>query len=71
MTGEDVTALAAQFPGWRIGTIWQSAGSGPDARNLTASRDGVLLAAADAESLAAKIRHEEARNLQQRPPEAW
>lgn len=59
--------IEAEFPGWRIGSVWQSAGTGPDARNLTASRNGVLLTALTAAELREKIRHEEARNLQQRP----
>jgi hypothetical protein len=53
--------IEAEFPEWRIGSVWQSAGSGPDRRNLTASRNGVLLAAPDAALLREKIRHEEAQ----------
>ena len=60
MTDSDVTALAAEFPSWRIGSVWQTAASRPDARNLTASRDGVLLAAPTVAGLREKIRHEEA-----------
>lgn len=45
--------------GWRFGSVWQSAASGPDAKNLTAARDGVLLAAPDVPTLAEKIRREE------------
>lgn len=45
--------------GWRFGSVWQSAGSGPDARSLTASKGGVLLAGHTVAGLAEKIRREE------------
>jgi hypothetical protein len=55
----DVADLAAEFPHWEFKTVWQSAGSGPDARNLLACQDGVLLADATAAGLREKIRREE------------
>ena len=47
--------------GWVFGTRWQSANSGPDAKNLTARRGNVLLTAMTVPALAQKIRHEEAQ----------
>jgi hypothetical protein len=57
----DLERVKAEFPGWRFGSVWQSAGSGPDRRNLTATRnsDGLLLAAPNEALLREKIRHEE------------
>lgn len=61
MTDEQIAELEHLFPGagWVFGTVWQSANSRPDAKNLTARKGGVLLAAPDVPSLAEKIRHEE------------
>ena len=60
---QQIAELEHLFPGsgWVFGKVWQSVQSGPDKRNLTAQRDGVLLAAPDVPSLAEKIRHEEGR----------
>lgn len=55
----DVSRLQEEFPGWRIGTVWASAASGPDPRRLTATRGGVLITAWNAAALAADIRREE------------
>jgi hypothetical protein len=55
----DVARLREQFPGWRFGTVWATAASGPDRRRVWAKRDGVLLSAWTAEALAAVIRREE------------
>jgi hypothetical protein len=55
----DVSWLRQEFPGWRIGTVWASVATGPDARRLTATRDGVLVTAWNAAALAADIRREE------------
>lgn len=55
----DIDRLRKQYPGWRIGSVWASAVSGPDKRRLTASRDGVLLTAWNEHELASKIRREE------------
>jgi hypothetical protein len=55
----DFDDLREQFPEWQIGTVWATAASGPDARRLTACRDGVLLTAWTAAELARDIRREE------------
>jgi hypothetical protein len=59
MLEDDVTTLQREHPGWQIGTVWATAASGPDARRLTASREGVLLTAWTAAELARNIRREE------------
>jgi hypothetical protein len=59
MLDDDVTRLRQDHPGWQIGTVWATAASGPDARRLTASRDGMLLTAWTAAELARDIRREE------------
>jgi hypothetical protein len=56
---EDLAALKEQFPSWNFGTIWATAASSPDARRLTAMKDGILLSAWDAAALAGQIRLEE------------
>jgi alkanesulfonate monooxygenase SsuD/methylene tetrahydromethanopterin reductase-like flavin-dependent oxidoreductase (luciferase family) len=56
---DDLQQLREQFPGWQFGSVWASAGSGPDARRLYAQRNGVLITAWEAPELAANIRHEE------------
>jgi hypothetical protein len=56
----DLDALRRDHPGWRIGSVWASAASGPDARRLYAVKDGVLITAWTAGELAAVIRREEA-----------
>ena len=55
----DLDDLHEQFPGWRFGTVWASAATGPDARRLTATKDGILLTAWTAAELARNIRWEE------------
>ena len=59
---DQIAELEHLFPGsgWLFGTVWQSANSGPDARSLTARKDGVLLADPTVPGLAEKIRNEEA-----------
>jgi hypothetical protein len=59
MLEDDVTRLRREHPGWQTGTIWATAASGPDARRLTATRDGILLTAWTAAELARDIRWEE------------
>jgi hypothetical protein len=56
----DVQRLQEQFSaqGWRFGTVWASAASGPDKRRLYASRGTTLLTAWTAAELAILIRHE-------------
>jgi hypothetical protein len=51
--------LRQDYPAWNFGSVWATVGSGPDARRLWASRDGVLLSAWTAAELARKIRREE------------
>jgi hypothetical protein len=51
--------LRQDFPAWQFGTVWASAASGPDARRLWASRDGVLLSAWTAPELRLEIAREE------------
>jgi hypothetical protein len=55
----DLDDLGEQFPGWLFGTVWASAATGPDARRLTATKDGILLTAWTAAELARDIRREE------------
>ncbi len=59
MSQTDLDRLRAQFPGWRFGTVWATAASGPDQRRLWASRDGVTITAWNAAELAQDIRREE------------
>lgn len=62
--GDEIAQLEHLFKGsgWRFGSVWRSAASGPDYRNLTARKGTMLLTAADVPSLAALVRHEEARS---------
>jgi len=55
----DLDDLREQFPGWRFGTVWASAASGPDKRRLWATRDGITLTAWNSAELAMDIRREE------------
>jgi hypothetical protein len=55
----DIERLREVHPLWRIGSVWASAASGPDARRLTASRDGIQVHAWTAERLSACIAYEE------------
>jgi hypothetical protein len=55
MAADDLTRLRAQHPGWHIGTVWISAATGPDARRLDATRDGIRLHAWSAAELSAGI----------------
>ena len=51
--------LRREHPGWLIGTVWATAATGPDARRLTATSEGILLTAWTAAELARDIRREE------------
>ena len=62
MRQDDIDRLQETHPLWRIGSVWASAGSGPDSRRLTASRDGIQVHAWTAEELSASIAYEEERN---------
>jgi hypothetical protein len=56
---DDLTKLRRDHPAWNIRSVWATAASGPDARRLWASRDGVRLSAWTAAELARAIRREE------------
>jgi hypothetical protein len=56
---DDLAVLRRDYPGWNFGSVWAIAGSGPDARRLWASRNGVLLSAWTAAELALDINREE------------
>ena len=58
----DIERLREEHPLWRIGSVWASAASGPDARRLTASREGIQVHAWTAEQLSACIAYEEEQN---------
>jgi hypothetical protein len=64
----DISRLRQEFPGWRFGTVWASAATGPDARRLTATRGGVLITAWNAAALAADIRREEQAGIAAEAP---
>ncbi len=55
----DLAALREQYPSWRFGTVWATAGSGPDRRRVWAVRDGIILSAWNAAALSEDIRREE------------
>jgi len=55
----DLAALRTEFPGWRFGTVWATAASGPDARRLWASKWTMLLTDWDAAGLRMSISAEE------------
>jgi hypothetical protein len=57
---DDIQRLQEQFgdQGWRFGTVWASAASGPDKRRLYAARDTTLITAWTAEELVILIQHE-------------
>jgi hypothetical protein len=56
----DIERLQGQFgdQGWRFGSVWATAASGPDRRRLFAARDATLLTAWTEAELAIKIRQE-------------
>lgn len=59
----DLADLRTEFAGsgFTFGSVWASSATGPDARRLFASRDGVLLTSWNAAELRMKIRHELSR----------
>jgi hypothetical protein len=59
MVQTDLDSLREQFPGWRFGSVWATAATGPDQRRLWASRDGVMITAWNAAELAQDIRREQ------------
>ena len=56
----DIQRLQGEFGdrGWRFGSVWATAASGPDRRRLFAARDTTLLTAWTEAELAIKIRQE-------------
>ncbi len=56
---DDLARLRRDYPTWNFGSVWASAGSGPDSRRLWASRDGMLLSAWTAAELARDVRRED------------
>jgi hypothetical protein len=58
---DEIQRLQEQFgdQGWRFGTVWASAASGPDKRRLYAARDTTLITAWTEEELAILIRYED------------
>jgi hypothetical protein len=61
--GGDLDGLRKEFAGsgFAFGSVWASAGTGPDARRLYASRDGVLITSWTAAELRIRIRDELSR----------
>jgi alkanesulfonate monooxygenase SsuD/methylene tetrahydromethanopterin reductase-like flavin-dependent oxidoreductase (luciferase family) len=62
MLSEDLAQLREEFPGWRFGTVWASAATGPDARRLWARHAEILLSAWNAADLRAAINTERKHN---------
>jgi hypothetical protein len=56
---DDLARLRRDHPSWNFGSVWAGAASGPDARRLWASRNGVLLSAWTATELVRDINREE------------
>jgi hypothetical protein len=56
---DDLIKLREEFPAWSFGTVWATAASGPDARRLWASRNGILLTAWDAAEIRRAIEAED------------
>jgi hypothetical protein len=56
---DDLIKLRDEFPAWSFGTVWATAASGPDARRLWASRNGILLSAWDAAEIRRAIEAED------------
>lgn len=59
---EALAALRAQFPGWRFGTVWATAATGPDRRRLWARNGDILLSAWNAAGLREAINAEVGRS---------
>jgi hypothetical protein len=62
MLDTDIGRLQAKHPLWRIGSVWATAGSGPDKRGLTATREGIQVHAWTEAALSESIAHEERTN---------
>jgi hypothetical protein len=59
---DDLTQLREQFPGWRFGTVWATAATGPDRRRVWARKGDILLSAWNAASLREAINAELGRS---------
>lgn len=59
-TGSDLADLRKEFKGsgFTFGSVWASAGAGPDARRLFASRGTLLITSWSAAELRMRIREE-------------
>jgi hypothetical protein len=55
----DIEQLREAHPAWAIGTVWATAGSGPDRRKLWAKRDGITVHGWSAAILSEQIAIEE------------
>ena len=64
--GSDLADLRKEFEGsgFTFGTVWASAGTGPDARRLFASHGTMLITAWNAAELRMRIREEMRRSQQ-------
>jgi len=62
MAADDLSRLRAEFPGWRFGSQWAAAVSGPDRRQVWGERvaDGLLLIAWSASALRVRVEEMEA-----------
>jgi hypothetical protein len=62
MEGTDIDRLKVKHPLWTIGSVWATAGSGPDRRRLTAWREGIQVHAWTESQLSELIAYEERCN---------
>jgi hypothetical protein len=62
-TQDDLAKLRLEHPGWNFGTVWTTVNSGPDARRIWASRNGVILSAWTAAELSRDIQREPAEDI--------
>jgi hypothetical protein len=59
MPAPDIEGLRASYPLWHIEAAWVTHASGPDARRLTATREGIRVTAWTAAELTRKIAERE------------
>jgi hypothetical protein len=62
MESSDIDRLRAAHPLWAFSAVWASAASGPDARRLVASREGIQVHAWTEAELSRLIAAEETAN---------
>jgi hypothetical protein len=55
MPAPDIEGLRQSYPLWQIDAAWVTRASGPDARRLTATREGIRVTAWTAAELTRKI----------------